>query len=115
MASLTNISPRPLEEILDEVVYEKEAMEIFFTDQTHVACQGPGGALGHPKVFYTIGDKGYAECGYCDRIFVFDPARAGTVYEGGYEGSAPADGPIDGAKSLPEGSPALSHDSDASS
>jgi len=40
-----------------------------------VACDGasdiPGGAaLGHPRVYLQIDEKGYAECGYCDRRFV---------------------------------------------
>lgn len=34
-----------------------------------VSCDGGGGALGHPKVWYEIGEEGYVECGYCDRIF----------------------------------------------
>jgi NADH dehydrogenase (ubiquinone) Fe-S protein 6 len=44
--------------------------------KTHrVACDGasdiPGGAaLGHPRVFLEIDEKGYVECGYCDRRFV---------------------------------------------
>jgi uncharacterized Zn-finger protein len=35
-----------------------------------VACQGVGGALGHPKVWLELGVDGVAECGYCDRRFV---------------------------------------------
>ncbi len=40
-----------------------------------VSCDGatdiPGGAaLGHPRVWLQIDEKGYAECGYCDRRFV---------------------------------------------
>jgi NADH dehydrogenase (ubiquinone) Fe-S protein 6 len=40
-----------------------------------VACDGasdiPGGAaLGHPKVFLEIDERGWVECGYCDRRFV---------------------------------------------
>jgi uncharacterized Zn-finger protein len=43
--------------------------------KTRVACDGasdiPGGAaLGHPRVFLEIDEKGYVECGYCDRRFV---------------------------------------------
>ena len=39
------------------------------------ACDGaseiPGGvALGHPRVWLEIDEKGYVECGYCDRRFV---------------------------------------------
>jgi NADH dehydrogenase (ubiquinone) Fe-S protein 6 len=40
-----------------------------------VSCDGasdiPGGAaLGHPRVFLEIDEKGYVECGYCDRRFI---------------------------------------------
>jgi len=38
-------------------------------DSPHVSCDG-GGALGHPKVYYEIGDEGEVVCGYCDRRFV---------------------------------------------
>ncbi len=38
---------------------------------THrVACDGPGGPLGHPRVWLEIGDRGWVECPYCDRRFV---------------------------------------------
>lgn len=39
-----------------------------------VVCDGGGGALGHPKVWYTFGKNDVAECGYCDRIFVKERA-----------------------------------------
>ncbi|MFW2831737.1 zinc-finger domain-containing protein [Sphingomonas sp. ID0503] len=56
------------------------------TVNTHrVACDGatdiPGGAaLGHPRVFLEIDEKGYVECGYCDRRFVLagGPADEGS-------------------------------------
>ncbi len=35
-----------------------------------VSCDGGGGALGHPRVWMTIGDEGWVECGYCDKRFV---------------------------------------------
>lgn len=40
-----------------------------------VACDGatdiPGGAaLGHPRVFLEIDERGYTDCGYCDRRFI---------------------------------------------
>lgn len=38
--------------------------------QHRVACDGGGGALGHPLVYMEIGDSGAVECGYCDRRFV---------------------------------------------
>ena len=38
-----------------------------------VACDGSGevpAALGHPRVYLEIDEKGFVECGYCDRRFV---------------------------------------------
>ncbi len=42
---------------------------ITYVHEDRVACDGGGGALGHPKVFYTL-KEGKAECGYCDAKFV---------------------------------------------
>ena len=51
--------------------------EVVVTDQHRVSCDGGGGALGHPKVWYEMDrDTGYVECGYCDRRFV---ARGGPA------------------------------------
>ena len=54
-----------------------------------VACDGVGGALGHPRVWIELGVDGVAECGYCDRRFVLaahsegheDERLAPGVYE----------------------------------
>jgi len=45
--------------------------EIFLVpEEMHrVACNGGGGALGHPKVFYTFDGQDEVVCGYCDRLF----------------------------------------------
>lgn len=45
------------------------------THSPRVACDGAsdvrgGAALGHPRVWLQIDEKGYVECGYCDRRFV---------------------------------------------
>lgn len=57
------------------------------TSSARVACDGAtdipgGGALGHPRVWLEIDEKGYADCGYCDRRFILiggaaDHASAG--------------------------------------
>jgi uncharacterized Zn-finger protein len=47
-----------------------EPPEVMETDSETVACEGIGGALGHPRVFLTIGKEGFVECPYCDRRFV---------------------------------------------
>ncbi len=49
--------------------------ETVFTTSTRVRCDGAdgirgGAALGHPRVWIEIDERGYAECGYCDRRFV---------------------------------------------
>lgn len=54
-----------------------------------VACDGaseiPGGAsLGHPRVFLEIDEKGFVDCGYCDKRFVLIGGPADTQ-----EGSSP--------------------------
>ncbi len=43
-----------------------------------VACDGGEGALGHPRVWYSIGPEGYVDCGYCDRRFVLKGGPADT-------------------------------------
>ncbi len=34
-----------------------------------VACDGGGGALGHPLVYMDMGEDDFVECAYCDRRF----------------------------------------------
>jgi len=51
------------------------APETIRTSAKRNSCDGstdiPGGAaLGHPRVFLEIDERGYVECGYCDRRFV---------------------------------------------
>lgn len=42
----------------DKVVTKKE-----------FACDGDGGALGHPRVFLNMGSKSETDCPYCGRLF----------------------------------------------
>ncbi len=51
-----------------------EAPEIVEVENTKVACDGNGGALGHPKVYLEMGDEAFVECPYCDRRFVLKAA-----------------------------------------
>ncbi|MEJ6397413.1 zinc-finger domain-containing protein [Yoonia sp. 208BN28-4] len=47
------------------------APEIRIVNEWRVACDGGEGALGHPRVWYTIPkDTGYTECMYCDAKIV---------------------------------------------
>ena len=44
--------------------------EIIAVSEHRIACDGVGGALGHPRVWLEMGGKGFVECGYCDRRYV---------------------------------------------
>lgn len=48
------------------------APETKYVRMTKVVCDGDEGALGHPRVFLNMGDDGYVECPYCDRLFVLE-------------------------------------------
>lgn len=39
-------------------------------DNDAVSCDGGGGPLGHPQVWYSFDGAASVECGYCDRLFV---------------------------------------------
>ncbi len=42
------------------------------------ACDGGGGPLGHPRIYMSVdSDTHEAVCGYCDRLFIKDPQKAG--------------------------------------
>lgn len=47
-----------------------EEPEVIYVDQRKVSCNGGGGALGHPIVWYEMGDDDVVECKYCDRRFI---------------------------------------------
>jgi uncharacterized Zn-finger protein len=54
--------------------------EVVVVATRKVACDGVGGALGHPRVWYDMGEDDHVECKYCDRVFALkggsrDPAR----------------------------------------
>lgn len=57
-----------------------------------VACDGVGGALGHPRVYLEMGAEDFIDCPYCDRRFVLAKGASGEEDEvlapGVYEGSA---------------------------
>ena len=53
------------------------APEVIEVTATRIACDGVGGALGHPRVWLQIDpEKGWVECGYCDRRYVLKPGAA---------------------------------------
>jgi len=48
-----------------------EPFEVIEVQSLEVACDGGGGALGHPKVFLHIDqDRGEITCPYCSRQYV---------------------------------------------
>ena len=50
------------------------APEVIEVTSSRVACDGGGGAAGHPRVWLQIDpDKGFVECGYCDRRYELKP------------------------------------------
>lgn len=82
--------------------------ETITTNKRRVYCDGAtdiraGAALGHPRVYLEIDQKGYTECGYCDRRFVYtgdahererNEVFAGELDEAGASSSAePSRGP----------------------
>lgn len=66
------------------------APEIVNVHSHRIACDGVGGALGHPRVWLEMGAAGFVDCPYCDRRFVAashaghdeDEQLAPGVYEG---------------------------------
>lgn len=50
--------------------------EVITVTQKRVACDGGKGALGHPRVFLTIGDDDKVVCPYCSRTFVYQAPAA---------------------------------------
>jgi len=46
--------------------------DVVYVDNLSVACDGDGGALGHPRVFLAIDPAtGEVECPYCSRRFIY--------------------------------------------
>jgi uncharacterized Zn-finger protein len=53
------------------------APETISVTSRKVKCDGGGGALGHPVVFYDMGEEDFVECLYCDRRFVLAEGAGG--------------------------------------
>jgi uncharacterized Zn-finger protein len=56
--------------------------ETAYVERPRVACDGATDepALGHPRVWLQIDEKGYVDCGYCDKRFILKggPADPGA-------------------------------------
>lgn len=63
--------------------------EIFLVPESlhRVFCNG-GGALGHPRVYYTFDAQGEVICGYCDRLFTKKHQPGAVDYKGTTQGAA---------------------------
>lgn len=53
-----------------------EQPETILVETHKVSCNGGGGALGHPIVWYEMGSDDVVECKYCDRRFVLKGGKA---------------------------------------
>ncbi len=56
--------------VSDQTVRAPQAAEVIVVHEHRIACDGSGGALGHPRVYLEMGEAHFVECGYCDRRFV---------------------------------------------
>jgi len=58
-----------------------QAVETIEVENSKIACDGEKGALGHPRVYLNMGDKGRVECPYCGKNYVL---KAGAKASGGH-------------------------------
>ncbi len=84
----TKVEPMPAPGFL---AADLPAPEVVVVRSGRIACDGVGGALGHPRVFLEMGEAAFVECPYCDRRFVLATGSEGPESEllapGVYEGS----------------------------
>ena len=53
-----------------------DSAETIMVESHSLSCDGGGGALGHPLVWYEIGDEGVVVCKYCERRFMLRGGKA---------------------------------------
>lgn len=56
-------------------------VETILVDTPTIACDGDGGALGHPRIYLNIEAGGRVECPYCGREYVL---KEGAKSHGGH-------------------------------
>ncbi|MBV8170062.1 MAG: zinc-finger domain-containing protein [Alphaproteobacteria bacterium] len=56
----------------------KEPTETITVTDPTVACDGGGGALGHPRVYLNITAGGLIDCPYCSRRYILKAGAAPT-------------------------------------
>jgi uncharacterized Zn-finger protein len=54
-----------------------QPFETIIVDSMTAACNGGGGALGHPKVYLNLAPAGQVECPYCSRLFIHRSKQMG--------------------------------------
>lgn len=59
---------------------ENNTKDVVISAQTRVACDGGGGALGHPKTYLDMGMDTEVTCKYCGRVYKLDK----NVVNGGH-------------------------------
>lgn len=66
-----------------ELVMTTKHPEIFLVPEGkhQISCDG-GGALGHPRVYYTFEKQDEVVCGYCDRLFTKKPTPGAKPLKG---------------------------------
>jgi len=81
--------PQTVPTAMDTLANAGSAPETIMVRSHRIACDGVGGALGHPRVWLEMGAAGFVDCPYCDRRFVASTAEgdeneilAPGVYEG---------------------------------
>jgi uncharacterized Zn-finger protein len=88
VAAQTRPEPAPAQPALTPALPPPEVIAV---RSGRVACDGVGGALGHPRVWLEMGEADFVECPYCDRRFVLAPdagdgAEDERLAPGVYEG-----------------------------
>ncbi len=56
-----------------------DAPEVITVATTTLACDGGGGALGHPRVFLNLGAENAIDCPDCGRRYVLAGAAEGEA------------------------------------
>ena len=54
-----------------------EPPEVETVAKRKIHCDGGEGPLGHPRIWMTIPDEGFVDCGYCDKRFVLADGAGG--------------------------------------
>jgi len=86
-AAKTKVEPAPAKPAL---IADANPPEVIIVRTGRIACDGVGGALGHPRVWLEMGEATFVECPYCDRRFQLAAGSEGEENEylapGVYEG-----------------------------